>query len=480
MSRKVNRRDALKAGFAASAGLAGGAFGFPFIRTRSRNKPKIIIILADTLRSHYLGCYGHTEAIDGRRVSLTPNLDSLAERGILFKKCTAPSSWTPTSVAAIRTGRHPMVSRSYHCFDYVGDDDFTIAECLRGAGLRTMQLRTNHCLAGPLFRRGFDRDIAFPNTDPKRKYVGVDRVLKVLDKVVDARAADYIWVHLMDNHSPYHSSPADVAALGERFTGGREPFGDVEKLILKYPGLIAKAVRDGTAERMRRYYMASIRWLDRNLGAFLQAVERRLDGDALIIFTSDHGEEFGEHGALAHANNLYRETTDVPLIIYPTKGTFGGAVVESRVSSVDIPATIFEFLGQSPPAGDGVSLWRRLTAAEDAEAFSCLDWWPDAKLTGRKPIAHFAHISKQGIRTLVTMGEDGREAVEVYDLVSDPMETRDISATPVGAAAAEGGLAAIEGRRRIVAARSAGSANAGEIVFTAEEQRQLRALGYLN
>lgn len=480
MSRKVNRRDALKAGLAASAGLAGGAFGFPFIRTRSRNRPKIIVILADTLRSHYLGCYGHTETIDGRRVSLTPNLDSLAERGILFKNCCAPSSWTPTSVAAIRTGRFPMVARPYHCFDYVGDDDLTMAEGLKKVGLRTMQLQTNHCLTRPIFRRGFDRDIAFANTDPKRKYVGADRVLKVLDKVIDRRAADYIWVHLMDNHSPYHSSPADVAALGESFTGGRKPFGDVEKLILKYPGMTAKAVEDGTVERMRRYYMASIRWLDRNLGAFLEGIERRLDGDALIIFTSDHGEEFGEHGALTHANNLYRETTDVPLIIYPTKGAFSGAVVENRVSSVDIAATVFEFLGQSPPAGDGASLWRRLAAAEDAEAFSCLDWWPAENLTGRKPIAHFAHTSKQGVRTLVTMGEDGHEAVKVYDLNCDPREKSDISATPVGAAAAERGLAAIEGRRRIVAARSVGSANAGEIVFTAEEQRQLRALGYLN
>jgi arylsulfatase A-like enzyme len=183
-----------------------------------------------------------------------------------------------------------------------------------------------------------------------------------------------------------------------------------------------------------------------------------LDGDTVVIFTSDHGEEFMEHGSIVHTKTLYDEVLRVPLI-FRGPGIPRGGRVRSMAALIDIVPTVLGLLGiASPPGLDGVDLaayWK-----DDATPERLLEiqtnWIDGAR-------------GKRGIRTptrkLIVSLETG--AKEYYDLVSDPAETENLYPDP---GAEELGRALEAQVEETVG---------GEVELDPDDIDRLKALGYL-
>jgi arylsulfatase A-like enzyme len=222
-------------------------------------------------------------------------------------------------------------------------------------------------------------------------------------------------------------------------------------------------------------YDAGVRQLDAELGrlfAFLRA-ERLLD-DSLLVLTSDHGEEFLEHGGLLHSRTLYQEVLHVPLILRGP-GIPAGARVAAPVSLVDVAPTVLAALGARPPEDlDGLDLsplWRRdrETPAGDTPL--------EAALRSRALFAEASFGPTGG--DLVRAVRRGRHKLhyrpatgetELYDLAGDAAERRDVSAEEPRVAAA---------LREELLRRIADAPGEGRAELSPEDAERLRALGYL-
>jgi arylsulfatase A-like enzyme len=245
------------------------------------------------------------------------------------------------------------------------------------------------------------------------------------------------------------------------------PQGSIDQL-----SLIAAAgrVHEREAERLSRLYDAGIRQLDDELGRFFAwlAEQGRLE-DTLVVLTSDHGEEFFDHGpdqpgrttGVSHGHSLYQELVRVPLIMRGPSVP-PGIRVGAPVSLVDVIATVLGALGLRPPSGlDGVDLrplFENGATSERPLFFETSGSQRESDLRG----------VRRGRHKLVVDRQTGRR--ELYDLEKDPGESMDLFAEePEIVERLAEDLRRIEAERREPEVRR----------LSDEEKKRLRALGYL-
>ena len=364
--------------------------------TRSA-RPDVILVVIDTLRADALPFHGGPPAD-------APFLAALAAEGLVFERAAAPSTWTAPSTASIFTGLHPhQHGVEWNVFSqlkkrealgvYVRPelpaDVETIPGLMRRHGYRTFGISDNPNVDRRVgFDRDFDRfigrrEIGREGADGVRRHV-----LALADEIRAARPW-FLYLHLADPHSPY-APPAEW--------------------------LDAAAAASPTASRAR--YQAEVRFAD----AALRAIFERLEPgpDALVIVTSDHGEEFGEHGGAGHGFSLYEELTHVPLVLHrPTDPSLRGRS-GTPVSLVDLLPTLRDVLGDPPlEAAPGRSLLATVRdGGADRPQFAMR-----AGLLGSRVI-HLRSVSAEGHK-LIAVDEIGR--LELYDLDRDPAEQLDLA-----------------------------------------------------
>lgn len=313
------------------------------------NMMNVLLITVDSLRADFLGCYGSDVE--------TPNIDSFAERGILFKEAFSTWSSTPASFSGIlgsKIGLNPPV---------------LISEILSRGGFKCQCFHSNPLLKRYGYDRGFDefRDIwkgdikrdlrnklekriptfysAFKNLyhfylflkgDVSRGYERAETINKHgVNFLKQARPPYFVWLHYMDVHMPYYPP--------ERFRYG---VGDWRMLRLNKK-LMDKVVRGDFSSLssrdvndLRNLYRGEIEYLDTQLAEIFDYIDFE---NTLVVFTSDHGEEFMEHGGLGHRSNmLVRELMHVPLIIRLNEKR---KLVEERVNLLGLSPTILDILG---------------------------------------------------------------------------------------------------------------------------------------
>jgi arylsulfatase A-like enzyme len=189
-------------------------------------------------------------------------------------------------------------------------------------------------------------------------------------------------------------------------------------------------------------YDGAIAYLDHQLGLLFDELERRgLQDNTLVVVTSDHGEEFGEHGVFDHGNSLYLSGVHVPLLIAFPSRVPAGKVVSEAVSLRDLPATVLDVLQIENRAGlPGSSLAERWSEAETVSHHRSVD--PLLSEVNFAPnLPEWYPVSKGDMKALVLDGYryirngDGRE--ELYDFIRDPFETNDLSRSAEGNAPLE-------------------------------------------
>ncbi len=267
-----------------------------------------------------------------------------------------------------------------------------------------------------------------------------------------------LYVHTVDPHLPYDPP----APFRDRFAAGveRRDLGSTDVVGT----LLARNVVDEGqwAADLLDLYDAEVAANDHAFGELLDELERRgLDEDTVVIFLSDHGEEFFDHGGWIHGRTLYREVLQVPLVIR-LPGQREGRRETAPISHIDLMPTILELAGLAPEPGlRGRSL---LGPADERRAVSAsldLDGWGgwSAVQGGRHAIRHHR------------LGYVG--PAELYELDADPGEQRDLG----GALPASAGALIDEARRELL--DEAGRWDVAPAEIDDELRRRLEALGYL-
>jgi arylsulfatase A-like enzyme len=305
-----------------------------------------VLISIDTLRPDHLGCYGYERPT-------SPAIDALAARGVLFEDVSAPSPWTLPSHASLLTGlyprRHGLESHDFQLPAAVQ----TLAQILAPHGFATAAMVNSHNLSEKFgLERGFGHFI----------YVEED-VADVKPSRVEEEAVGwlargpktpfFLFLHFYDVHSDYRSAPEYEQLFQRPYAGPAD--GSTDQLMAHRAGKLELAPAD--ADRLRDLYDAGIRQMDDGIGRILAAL--RATGQlerTVVALTSDHGEEFLEHGGVLHGRTHYEEVMRVPLIA-AGPGLPEGVRVPEAVSLVDVQPTLLTLLGVPVPPGlDGIDL----------------------------------------------------------------------------------------------------------------------------
>jgi hypothetical protein len=299
-------------------------------------RPDIVLVLVDTLRADRLGCYGNPRPT-------SPNLDRLAAEGLRFEHALSASTWTLPSTASILSGLLPDQHGVRVGGEALSDAAVTAAERLRAAGYRTVAFTDGgwvHHRWG--FGQGFARFDVLPRTGRSADVrLIVDAALEWLDT---ARQHPYLLVvHTYEVHQPYVDPD-----------GFAEPFLDPA-----YEGRLDRRVKVAStrpeeydaadAAWMLGLYDGEIRRADHHLARLLERLRSspRWDRTAVIV-TSDHGEEFLDHGGIEHVmGRVYDANVRVPLLLRLPDGTRRG-VVQAPASGVDIAPTLIDLAGLDP------------------------------------------------------------------------------------------------------------------------------------
>ncbi len=277
--------------------------------------PNLVLLSVDTLRADFLGCYGC-------KWDISPNIDALAEKSLVFDDAQCETPLTGPSFAAMFTSRYPRMVGATRNGMRVSDDVPLVAERIRDAGYHTFAAQSNWTLRGRLsgLDRGFD---VYDESFGQRRwgfYKGERRAEELAHaalELLEQRPEDkpfFAWIHFTDPHAPYRH---------------RRGFGPVS-------GNFYRMERD---ERVRIRYASEVAYTDYHIGKVLEA----LPENTIIVFVADHGESLYEHGYLGHGRNIHSPSMHVPLMVRAPQATPGRS--SAPVQALDIGPTLLGLLG---------------------------------------------------------------------------------------------------------------------------------------
>jgi arylsulfatase A-like enzyme len=436
-----------------------------------RRHPNVVLIVVDTLRADRLGSYGSSKG-------LTPFLDRLAARGIVFSHAYAPSSWTCPSVASLLTSRYPSQHGVVSFASRLPEDEVTLAERLVPArfGAIGAFLRRDYVAVGfsANFRimrtlgyaQGFRKWYSYATRRKARAGWLGRRCLRWLDA---RRAWDrwfprplLLYLHFMEPHAPY-DPPGRNRPPGLR----DEDVAEANEHLLTR---LAKVPAADELRRLESLYDGETASLDHELGRLFADFETRgVLRDAVVVVTADHGEEFGEHGVMQHGQTLYDPAIRVPLIVIAS-GLPAGRVIDANVSLLDVAPTVLDVLRlPAEPHFEGRSL---VPLVEDPTRTADVM----VELLQSSPNDRIRRHTAAFVRGTMKLIVGPNPGAELYDLARDPGESAPIP--PAEAAVGRDLLSALQQRHADVRTRAVGVAPT--VPLDASARERLRALGYVD
>ncbi len=465
----------IKAGLASLAGVGAG-MAVPRLwryMDRPRAGKNIVFIVVDTLRADHLGCYGY-----GRDTS--PNIDDLAGKATVYLRNKSQSTLTTSSMASMFTSQL-LLSH------FVPEVLATLPGLLSWAGYRTIGIQTNPWLDEKRgFTRGFDRyervlparvaeqlvDWHLKDAEVNGFYCDAETVFEKTREVIGAQRQGepfFLYIHFMDVHGPY--VPKDDYDL---WSGENRTF--AEKLRLSGDFITPGADRPlriaALRESVEALYDGEIREADHAIGNIITLLaDQGLYDDTCIVVASDHGEHFGEHGLVQHANSVYEELLATPLIV-KAAGQTAKEEKKFLTSNVDIARTILSHGGFRERHLSGLGVRGRVLETVRNE---------DEEICRAALVAHqfkdgFYSVEKEGMKLIVEtriLDDDTQtEDSMLFNLWKDPREETNLGKSDAAMAAAL--MPELRGYKK-------GRPVEREIerAVSPEEEAQLKALGYL-
>ncbi len=357
----------------------------------------ILLITVDSLRADHLGCYGYSK-------NTSPIIDEFADSGFLFKNAFSHAGTTRTSFPSILTSSSALM---YGGYNRLSNDRILISEVLKNKNYKTGGFHSNLFLSSDFgYSRGFDKFFdskespsiltkarRFVKQNIKKesilyralrklfeeteKHAGVefgsayvradditDKAIKWLQNHEDQNI--FLWIHYMDVHHPYVPPKKYQLMFRDSPISNRRSTKLRRKMLERPEEITEKELQD-----LIDLYDAEIRFTDKNIGRLIDNTKSILDDDIITIITSDHGEQFQEHGGFSH-NTLHDEGIHVPLLINDSKNT--GSFSEI-VGLQDIPPTIADYAGCTIPKNfEGYSLLSLIKKGSWERNYIIGDW----------------------------------------------------------------------------------------------------------
>jgi len=455
--------------------------------------PNVLIILVDTLRSDHLSAWDYPR-------ETSPELERLAATGTRFTRFFSHSAVTRPSVATLFTSQYVS---GHGIADQLGSALPprlpVLAELFDPDIYTRMAFVTNPQIHPKLgFDRGFDNFVSlFPEQVDPKDLTPHDLVKVPAGAVLTAagtsigQAGDrpfFCYIHLLDPHGPYAPSSDDSHHFSDpgymgRITGSVEDFAYIQ----------TNGIRGGPdLAHFMDLYDAEVLSVDRAIGAFVRQLDREglLENTHLFI-TSDHGEEFMEHGGTGHGIKLYRETVAVPML-WIGPGVPLGRVVDEFAGLVDITPTIAELLnGQDRfDSFQGRSLFPLLTddgaRSWRSEIFLEGPGTGSVALEGRRTPLLRRGLMTPHLAVLATgcpMGATGWEHLEIFGFVDDAFQQNALTINHRDLTTLEPDLLAAVAwyeRRVAPAVESAGHGLSTQVELPEDVLEKLRRLGYID
>lgn len=453
--------------------------------------PNLLLFVSDTLRADAVDC----EAARAR----TPNLCALAERGVVFENAYAAAPWTLPSVVSLFTGSHAAAyarpdfaggKGNWDEFFHVPDGQVLLAEALRERGYDALGFTEGGIQHSPNALQGLAEpslpnperllpELAahFPDAERTLRGHRFRRYLGALRHLLRWKGRPFfllVWVR--DPHAEYMPPVSQRGLLRAPPALPRAPDfymrlgnpGPTKPRALRMSDYSGELTPTEVAFLVHLYHL-EVRSVDRRLGMLLELLRHRgIAEDTLVVVTSDHGEGFGEHGHFQHGNTLFEELLRVPLVL-AGPGVPEGLRVAVRVSQIDLMPTLRELLG--------------VDCCQGAQGRSLARLWagggqPDAFVYAGSPQRRDVRDALIGERYKLIARPSGD--VELYDLLQDPGERRDVAALhPERVARMRRALETIRSENAARSAEPRGG-DPERLRRVREETRdQLRALGYL-
>lgn len=449
-------------------------------------RPNILLVLVDTLRADHMSCYGYPR-------QTSPCIDRIAESGVVFENAISAAPWTPPSHASLFTGTYPSVHGVDRSRLIMRDDLVPLPEVLRQHGYRTYGVSSNYWLSRETrFNRGFDRFVhswqlvqtgggnAPLERQNRKQALGLETLggapeqgwLHTCGTALNnayektTRALRRSW-HIYDDgawrvNSIVHGWMREWKRLDVPF------FGFVHYLEphLRYapPGRyrhmhLPRSVDDrriaavnqdpwrylsGRARMdeedfaiLRGLYDGEISYVDQRVGQIHAALKAQgLLDNTLVIITSDHGENIGEHGLMDHVYCLYDTLLHVPLIVGGLADFPAGERIAAQVQTPDLFPTVLALAGIEEE-----DVWRQVQTPalfprhvrREPERPAIAEYLEPQPPIGmlRKRYPEFDAVRYD--RTLRTVRADGYKYVcasdgndELYEVASDPREERNL------------------------------------------------------
>ena len=439
--------------------------------------PSLLLVTIDTLRPDRLGCCGNPK-------TRTPYLDALARSGVLFETAVASAPSTAPSHTTIMTAKSPRAHGVFANGQPLAPNATTLAERLLAEGYSTAAVVSSYVLAPRIgLNRGFGEYMLAYKAPGKTETASAEstctRAISWLRE--HARGRFFLWVHLYDPHQPYDAPGIAGKFADPEYNGSFKTWQENQVNFWNRTGIIPPK----EARHLAARYDAEVNYVDVQIGRLLEALdETGARENTLVCVTADHGETLGEHaGYFGHVHQLYETTLRVPLI-------FSGPGAPSDVPArhivarparlLDLAPTCLDLLGFPPMEGvEGRSLvpFDRSRDSRDASStarvasdYTVSETGPSERQTPEAQSVPRMLAARTPKSKLVRWLE--RDSLEVFDLTTDPGETRNLAGT---SRETESELAAI----LTLWEQAIGGAPALEALDD-ETREQLRSLGYID
>lgn len=367
----------------------------PVVYEPRENPRRAVLVFADTLRRDHMGTYGYARPT-------TPGLDAWAEGAVVFENARSVAPWTLPSARSMLSGREPELWADGPCLP----EPFARAGWVTAAFVGNAYLSSSFDMADGW---SFYRCVNWPPASEQ-----VAQAEAFLAQHADRDAL--LMLHTMDTHLPY-SEPAAYRGLWE----GQPPAGMEPGASRETINRLVQEDRETTQRYVIGRYDQNLRFLDDELAGFIG----RLGPEATVMFVSDHGEEFWEHGQFEHGHTLFEELLEVPLIL--SHPSLPAARIEAPVSVLDVAPTLADLFGMELAGARGRSLLPLLDpdVAAASDATRTLEERPQAfgrVLYGRERWG----VLRRSLKWSVYAGTES-----MYDLARDPGERVDLIADGV-------------------------------------------------
>jgi choline-sulfatase len=352
----------------------------------------VLLVTVDTLR-HDLGYMGYERPI-------SPNIDKLAARSTVYERAYALASYTSKSLAPMLIGRYGMETRrGWMHFNRYPPEDVMLQERVRQGGIRALSVQ-GHWYFDERSGMGRGFDVLDLSASPKVPQAEGDKTVnsrQLTDaaiqhlRAIESKQRFYMWVHYLDPHAEY--------VKHEEFVFGKN---------------------------QRALYDGEIAFTDAQIGRLLDTLnELPMAGNTAIVFTSDHGEAFGEHGMVRHGFELWEELVRVPLLVYVPGQTPRRYSV--RRSAIDIVPTVLELLKLPVPSGAADDFVRGTSLV--SEVVGAPTSAPSARpIFVDMPAGPYNGDRQAFIRGDLKLITSDSKPVGLYDLATDPGERTNLVA----------------------------------------------------